>query len=608
MQPEEQIQLLRRFEPVMRFNKGENFFPMDVGPYLSASSLWMQKPGSEAELLLAQGEVNTETLSLPRQEGFETVYYLRFIEPVDLRNLIAYLQQKRKERKELGIQRMGVGRLARVGYGSRFADLLFSLSLLLRGRVPGDTSAAAVMEYSRIMTENEHYRYHGRVFEQNGWVVLQYWFFYAFNNWRSAFFGVNDHEADWESIHIFLYKTAQGEYVPEWVAYSAHEFVGEDLRRRWDDPELQKVGEHPVIFVGAGSHASYFSPGEYLAEIELHFLSRLSRLTSRLGQAWSRFIGREENGRSGVVNVFRIPFVDYARGDGLQLGAEQQKEWSLPVLIEPPPAWISQYRGLWGLYARDPIAGENAPAGPMYGRFGDVRRTWCDPVGWCGLDKVPPPDKALDLLRHQKTELLDLNQHLDQEIEQKNKALTEMGLVSAAIRDQAHMRLLDLDHSARVATLSNELAQARAKKASNNTLLESLELYEQRLLRGERDPARAHIRLAQQPASETDLRVSRLVELWSALSIGLLMIGFVGLVLFSRQHMILGLIVMISVFVFLESGFRRQLAQLINSMAVGLAVVCALIILWEHFWIVVVLGVLFAGVYILWENLREFLT
>jgi hypothetical protein len=29
-----------------------------------------------------------------------------------------------------------------------------------------------------------------------GYTVLQYWYFYAFNDWRSTYFGVNDHEAD----------------------------------------------------------------------------------------------------------------------------------------------------------------------------------------------------------------------------------------------------------------------------------------------------------------------------------------------------------------------------------------------------------------------------
>jgi hypothetical protein len=34
--------------------------------------------------------------------------------------------------------------------------------------------------------------------------VLQYWYFYAFNDWCSTYFGVNDHEADWETIAAYL--------------------------------------------------------------------------------------------------------------------------------------------------------------------------------------------------------------------------------------------------------------------------------------------------------------------------------------------------------------------------------------------------------------------
>ncbi len=67
------------------------------------------------------------------------------------------------------------------------------------------------------MDEREHYRYHGRVVRQNGWIVLQYWLFYAFNDWRSAFYGANDHEADWEKVFVYLYELETGEIRPEWA-------------------------------------------------------------------------------------------------------------------------------------------------------------------------------------------------------------------------------------------------------------------------------------------------------------------------------------------------------------------------------------------------------
>ena len=607
MTPEEQSSLLRRFEPVIRFTRGEIFYPMDVEPYIRSSSLWMQRPSEAPVLLVEQGSMNLEKLTQPRHEGFDAIYFMRFIEPLDLLKFIAYLRKKRKTRGIQAALRLGRGRLARVGYSSRFADLLFSLSLLLRGRVPGDTSAAAALEYERIQAEAESYCYHGRVLQQGGWVVLQYWLFYAFNNWRSAFFGVNDHEGDWELVNIFLSESSEGEFTPEWVAYSSHDFFGDDLRRRWDDPEIQKVGEHPLVFAGAGSHACYFAPGEYLAELEIGFLSRLSRLTNRLWAAWLKFAGQEQDPAQHPtgVNIFRVPFVDYARGDGASIGTDQEKEWDPPILLEPIPTWVSQYRGLWGLYAHDPIAGENAPAGPMYNRDGTVRRSWCDPVGWCGLDKVPPRDQALSYLRQEQADVISRQQEIEDKIQNKGAELRELSIVRVAIRDQPHMRYMEVQEAPKAALLSKELSDLRAQQASDGALLDALRTYEQRLLSGEREPARAHIHRAPRPASDAELRISRLVEFWSAVSIGLLMIGFVGLALFYRQHLFLGIIVMVSVFVFLESGFRRQLAQFVNSIAIALAVVCVLLILFDFFWTVVVLLVLFAGVYILWENLRE---
>jgi hypothetical protein len=607
--PELELQLLRRFEPLLRFTRGEAFFPMDVEPYVRACSLWVLRPDEEAVCQIPQGELTLETLAQPRRDRGPLIHFLRFIEPLDILQLLTYVQKKRKRSKAEEAFRVGLGRLARVGYSSRVADLLFSLSLLLRGRVPGDTSAAAALEYGRIQAEQKHYSYHGRVVCQQDWIVLQYWFFYAFNNWRSGFFGVNDHEGDWEMINVYLYEAAPGEYVPEWVAYASHDFSGDNLRRRWDDPELHKEGEHPVVYAGAGSHASYYAPGEYLAEIDLPFLSPVARVVNWLKTGWNRLMGRKEHdssdGPAEGVNVFWVPFVDYARGDGLTIGPGGKEEWDAPRLLDSTQGWVSQYTGLWGLFARDPISGENAPAGPMYNREGTIRRVWYDPVGWAGLDKLPPPNQFLARLHQQQTELGARQAQRQAAIAQKEAELTGLGVVNLAVHDRACLQALDGEQKERIDVLSSELAELKEQGAADQKLAEALDFYEKRLLAGQRDPARMHIRRAHKPASDSELRANRVVELWAALSIGLLMIGFVGLALFYRQHLILGLVAMISLFVFVESGFRRQLDQLINSVAIGLATVAALLILFEFFWQIVVFAVLFAGVYILWENLHE---
>ncbi len=601
--------LLRRFEPVIRYTRGERFFPMDIEPYVHECSLWMQRPDEDAVCVVPEGQLTPEKLAKPRTGGFGTVYFLKFIEPLNVAELARYqLEESLKRKDPKDVFRAGRGRLARVGYGSRFVDALFSITLLARGRVPGDATAAAALTYRRLLEEREHYSYSGRVIRQNGWVALQYWFFYSFNNWRSGFFGVNDHESDWEMIYIYLSESDLGEVKPEWAAYASHDFSGDDLRRRWDDPEVEKVGEHPVIYAGAGSHASYYSRGEYLAELELPFLSPLVRLVERLqefGRKALRQVSGEQTRTEPEFNVFRIPFVDYARGDGVTIGPGQDQEWDAPRLLDPAPAWAVEYRGLWGLYAQDPIAGENAPAGPVYNRDGTVRRSWYDPLGWAGLDKLPPPDEALARTVQRRADIEARQAALARTVTDKNRELIDLGLEAAAMQGRPHLKKLHNAHEEKIAALSKEINQLRTQRASDEALVEALDLYAAQLRAGERGPLRAHIHRAHSPASDAGLQLSRFAETWSAISIGVMVIGFVAIVLFARQYLIFGLVGLISLIVFVEAGFRRRLPQLITSLTTGLAIVAALVLLFEFFWRIVVLAVLVAGGYIMWENIRE---
>jgi hypothetical protein len=132
-----------------------------------------------------------------------------------------------------------------------------------------------------------------------------------------------------------------------------------------------------------------------------------------------------------------------------------------------------------------------------------------------------------------------------------------------------------------------------------------LEQYTESIRRGEREPARAHIQRAHHPETATEKRFGRMAEVWAAASISLMMIGFVALVIFWRHYLIFGLVALVSLIVFIEAGFRRQLSSLITSLTTGPAIVAALVLLFEFFWEIVVMAVLVAGGYMLWENLRE---
>ena len=630
--------LLRRFEPIIRYTRGEKFFPMRIEPYLAECSLWQQRSGREANLLAPEGELTMATLAEPRQADFGTVHFLKFITPLNVAELASYrlqqLQEDLARPRSQEVFRAGRGRLARVGYGSRFVDALFQLSLLARGRVPGDTAAAAALAYERLTAGGSSYsspkmtgyHYYGRVVHENSWIVLQYWFFYAFNNWRSGFYGANDHEGDWEMLAVYLSEEdvasasasaqatagAPGSGItPQWVAYAAHDYSGDDLRRRWDDPELEKVGEHPVVYAGAGSHASHFAAGDYLAEIELPFLARLVGATEAVKEFWRRRLQRDwarEDGQGpegASFNIFRIPFVDYARGDGVALGPGTERPWSEPQLLEPAPGWVMHYRGLWGLYTRDPFSGENAPAGPMYERDGTVRKAWYDPLGWAGLDKVPPPGKTLAVVLQRRTTLETRRAALAVEIEAVREKLVGLGIEARAMREQPHMEATYRQQAENVQQTSQELDGLRAEYAADKALLEALDLLASRLRAGQRSPVRAHIQRPLRPLSEQSLRFGRFAEVWAAVSIGLLLLAFVTLALFAPQYLVWGLVALLVVFFFIEASFRRQLPRLVTSFTVVLAVVAALVLLYEFFWTVVVGLVLSTGAYLMWENLRE---
>jgi hypothetical protein len=377
------LELLRTYEPIVRYTSGEQFFPMAVEPYVRSCSLWLYHPDDRDEEVIPEGELTVEKLVEPRGAAFGSLFYLRFIGRLGLgESTKALADARRLERGQERKFRAGVGRLARGGLLPRLGDAVFSATLLLRGRVPGATAAAAELKYAGLLRQDERYVYHGRVVRHGGWTICQYWFFFAYNNWRSGFHGVNDHESDWEMIAVYLYED-DGALIPEWFAYASHDFHGADLRRRYDDPgDLTLEGRHPVVFAGAGSHASYFVAGEYMAEVPIPVPRRVASFLEAAGRFWRDTLGQGSDVEGGL----RIPFVDYARGDGLTVGPDQEREWT-PNLIDEKTPWVSAYRGMWGLYAQDPISGENAPAGPMYNRDGSVRAGWYDPLGFAELDK-----------------------------------------------------------------------------------------------------------------------------------------------------------------------------------------------------------------------------
>jgi hypothetical protein len=149
------------------------------------------------------------------------------------------------------------------------------------------------------------------------YVWLQYWFFYYYN--PKAFVGglVGMHEGDWEMLEIGL---LGGQ--PSLATYSQHE-GGETCS--WDAVEKTAQG-HPVVYVGEGSHANYFTAGTH----PLYYLNQ------HLAD-------------------------DYANGQGPVI---------TPTVVDvtSPPAWIT-WPGTWGASGRSPNSLPDHEA-------------WSDPLQW----------------------------------------------------------------------------------------------------------------------------------------------------------------------------------------------------------------------------------
>ena len=71
-QQTEDLALLRRYEPILRFTRGEEFYPTDVEWYVQESSLWISHSNGRRELLVPEGELDLERLAEQRPTGRAT--------------------------------------------------------------------------------------------------------------------------------------------------------------------------------------------------------------------------------------------------------------------------------------------------------------------------------------------------------------------------------------------------------------------------------------------------------------------------------------------------------------------------------------------------------
>lgn len=554
------LDLLRRYEPVVRYNRGELFYPTSVADFVASSALF-EANKKDARLVADRGTLDLQELArLGREHAGKTLYLQQVDKPLDRKQ---YRQWKRRPDRE---KFKFSSRFAAVGLIGRFVDALMRLTLLLRGNVPGGYAAASQLAYQATPNHEQCY-YYGHVSRDAGYVVLQYWFFYSMNDWRSTFGGVNDHESDWEQVTIFLTDAL----VPVWVAFSSHDEVGDDLRRRWDDPDIEFVeGNHPVVYAGAGSHSGAYLPGEYLITAPLpipEWLDSIRRGIIRL-LPW-----RRDDASAGTVG---IPYIDYKRGDGMSVGPGGDRPWQA-VAVTDDTDWVRDFRGLWGLDTRDFLGGERAPAGMRYERNGTVRESWGQPVAWAGLDREPPdePWAMRDLAAAKgaiQVELNEVNEQLTDAREELRAARSAERAQGRSVRRPSRYLV---EQAERVAALRKQQA----------TLIDRLEAAEVGL-DAEHLPAEdvhAHLSHRAVPMTEANTVRGRLLRLWSAASASV-MLAAVGVLLLAGHSGLLWPVLWIAfAMLVIESILRQRFLQMAAVAGIVAIVVILLLAVWEIF-------------------------
>ncbi|MCB0160672.1 MAG: hypothetical protein KDD83_21215, partial [Caldilineaceae bacterium] len=79
------LALLERYEPVLRFTRGEQFFPMGARAYVRACSLWAQQADRPAVRVVEEAQLTLDRLAQQTYDAPRTVYFLKLIDPLNLR-------------------------------------------------------------------------------------------------------------------------------------------------------------------------------------------------------------------------------------------------------------------------------------------------------------------------------------------------------------------------------------------------------------------------------------------------------------------------------------------------------------------------------------------
>ena len=168
---------------------------------------------------------------------------------------------------------------------------------------------------------------YGRVTRTERTTIVQYWYF-SYDDFYSYNYPPDDfiwqsHEGDWEAVTVLIRRGADH---PRWIGYSQH-CTGE--RRSWSDTPRWHGSQHPVVDVGIGSHANFFSTGDHPIAVQCIPPQAVAFLQSQgLALPVDHSHAGQAYGPAGAAGVTRT---------------------SVSRITSTRPAW-TRFAGTWGEY------------------------------------------------------------------------------------------------------------------------------------------------------------------------------------------------------------------------------------------------------------------
>ena len=335
-------------------------------------------------------------------------------------------------------------------------------------------------------------------------------------------------------------------------------------------------------------------------------LEGLGSLLEVVREFWRDRLRQPDPGdlKAALSSALSVPFVDYARGDGLAIGTGQEQGWS-PVLIDDSTDWVDGYRGLFGLDTHDRFAGERAPAGPKYTRAGTVRQSWNDPLGFAGLEKVAPPHRQPGLIGERINELEEEAETISAQFMRLAKELPRLELEVRSLARSGSTSALHAKRAAELEAGETELAGLQDRSAGIDDAIASMRRELRLCEAGQLGDPQGHLRHPHRPVPPEENRYNVVVEFWSAASVGVLLILIAGLVFFRLTPWWGALLVAVGGYIVIELALRRRLTTLLLRAVLVLAVVGALILAVDFSLELVLLAVVGLALLVVSDNVRE---